>query len=189
MYGLTGRIHPYSVGRIADASLFLSIVTAISAALYYLPDYYFLESVIAQHSAIFLHLIGIDALAWFAGHRAFVNEFEISRMCTGIQVVAVFIGLLAAMPKVSMKRKVMAVTLVAGSVYGANIVRIGFEIWLLYNGILPWDLAHYPTGLILGIFSVAFLIVAADRFIPEIGDTAVNIFESIASRVHGKKTA
>jgi hypothetical protein len=42
---------------------------------------------------------------------------------------------------------------------------------------LPWSLAHYPTGLILGVFSVAFLIVVADYFIPEIGDLALSAID------------
>ncbi len=67
---------------------------------------------------------------------------------------------------------VAALGIVAGSVYLANLGRIALEIWMLYSGLLPWSLAHYPTGLILGVFSVAFLIIAADHFIPEIGDLA-----------------
>lgn len=100
-------------------------------------------------------------------------------MCTGGQVIAVFLGMLAAMPKVAIKKRIFALTVVSVSVYFANIARIGFEIWLLYSGILPWDLAHYPTGLILGVFSVAFLVLAADYFIPEIGDFALSALDGL----------
>jgi hypothetical protein len=64
-------------------------------------------------------------------------------------------------------------------VYFANIGRIVLEIVLLYKGILPWYLAHYPTGLILGVFSVAFLVIALDYFIPEFGDYAMRAMDSV----------
>src|SRR5208282_3172818 len=104
------------------------------------------------------------------------------RMCTGVQVIAVFLGIVVAVPKVDLKRRVMALSVVAVSVHFANIGRIALEIWLLYSGILPWSLAHYPTGLILGVFSVAFLILAADVFIPEIGDLAFSVVDASRSQ-------
>jgi exosortase/archaeosortase family protein len=125
-----------------------------------------------------MQLIGINATVWMEGNRFFVNEFEIQRMCTGVQVIAVFLGIIVAVPKVSLRKRIAAFTLVAVSVHFANVGRIAFEIWLLYNQVLPWSLAHYPTGLILGVFSVAFLLVAADFFIPEIGDLAFSLLDS-----------
>jgi exosortase/archaeosortase family protein len=114
--------------------------------------------------------------------RAFVNEFEIERMCTGIQVTAIFAGILIPFPRISWKRKATAIVSVAILIYFANIGRIAFEIWLLYAGILPWYLAHYPTGLILGIFSVAFLVIVLDHFIPEIGDYTIKATETLLPR-------
>ena len=98
-------------------------------------------------------------------------------MCTGIQVIAVFLGIIVALPRTAIKKKIMAFTVIAVSVYLANIGRIVLEIWLLYNGILPWSLAHYPTGLVLGVFAVAFLVVVADHFMPAIGDMAVSALD------------
>ena len=106
-----------------------------------------------------------------------MNQFEILRMCTGMQVIAVFLGIIIAMPKVALKKRLMAFGVVAVSIYLANIGRIALEIWLLYSGMLPWSLAHYPTGLILGVFAVAFLIIVADHFIPEIGDLAFSTLD------------
>jgi exosortase/archaeosortase family protein len=100
-------------------------------------------------------------------------------MCTGIQVTAVFVGLLVPLPRVSWKRKAIAIVSVGIFVYLANILRIALEVILLYKGILPWSLAHYPTGLILGVFSVALLVIVLDLFIPEIGDYAIGAIESL----------
>jgi len=162
-----------------EACRLVSIASIIALVLYYLPNYYLYEKIVAENSAAFMQLIGIKATVWTQGQRVFLNEFEIQRMCTGIQVVAVFLGIIVAVPKVSLRKKLLAFSTVAVTVHIANVGRITLEIWLLYNGILPWSLAHYPTGLILGVFSVAFLIVAADYFIPEIGDLAFSLLDGL----------
>ena len=160
-----------------DLLRFLAITLAVALPVYYLPNYFLLEQVIAEHSAIVMGLVGIKSVIWYQGNSVFLNQFEIQRMCTGIQVIAVFLGLIVALPNTSIKKKVLAFPIIALSVYLANIGRIVLEIWLLYNGILPWSLAHYPTGLLLGIFAVAFLIVVADHLMPAIGDMAFSVLD------------
>jgi exosortase/archaeosortase family protein len=103
-------------------------------------------------------------------------------MCTGIQVTAIFAGILIPFPKIAWRRKATAIASVAILIYFANIGRIVLEVWLLYAGILPWYLAHYPTGLILGVFSVAFLVIVLDHFIPEIGDYTIKAAEMLVPR-------
>ena len=160
-----------------SAVRFLATSSIIAVLLYYLPDYHVYEEIVAQNSQALMQFIGVRATVWSQGGRVFLNEFEIQRMCTGVQVMAVFLGIIVAIPKVQLRKRAFAFSLVAVSVHLANVGRIAFEIWLLYNGVLPWSLAHYPTGLILGVSSVAFLIVAADHFIPEIGDLALSFVD------------
>ena len=161
---------------------YISLVVALSASFYYLPNYFILEKITADHSSTLLNWIGIPAASRVTEGRAFVNEFEIERMCTGIQVTAIFAGILIPFPKIAWRRKATAIASVAVLIYFANIGRIGLEVWLLYAGILPWYLAHYPTGLILGIFSVAFLVIVLDHFIPEIGDYTIKAAEMLVPR-------
>jgi exosortase/archaeosortase family protein len=162
-----------------DLLRFLAITLAVALPVYYLPNYFLFEQLIAEHSAIVMGFVGIKSIIWYQGNSVFLNEFEIQRMCTGIQVIAVFLGIIVALPNTSIKKKALAFAIIAVSVYLANIGRIVLEIWLLYNGVLPWSLAHYPTGLILGIFAVAFLIVVADHFMPAIGDMAFSLLEGL----------
>jgi len=165
-----------------NVSQYLALASVIAAVLYYLPDYYLYEKVVAENSAALMQLIGIKSTIWTHGNQVFLNQFEIQRMCTGVQVMAVFLGIIVAVPKVPLRKRILAFTVVAVSVHVANIGRIALEIWLVYNGILPWSLVHYPTGLILGIFSVALLIVAADYFIPQIGDLAFSLIDGPRTR-------
>jgi exosortase/archaeosortase family protein len=154
---------------------FLSITSVIAIGLYYIPNYFLLEKMTADHAAVLMELVGMKATVWVQGNSVFLNQFEIERMCTGVQVMTVFLGVLIALPKVALVKRALAFVAVSISVYFANIGRIVLEIWLLYSGILPWSLAHYPTGLLLGVFSVAFLVIVADHFIPEIGDMAYSV--------------
>lgn len=165
--------------RVYAIARFAGIASAIALALYYIPNYFLLEKLTAEHSAVLMELIGIKATVWVQGDKVFLNEFEIERMCTGVQVITVFLGVLVALPKAAIKKRILAFVVVAASVYFANIGRIALEIWFLYSGILPWSLAHYPTGLMLGIFSVAFLVIVADHFIPEIGDLAFSALDGL----------
>jgi exosortase/archaeosortase family protein len=156
---------------------FAGIASAIALILYYVPDYFFLEKITAEHSAMLMELIGIKATVWTRGNAVFLNQFEVERMCTGVQVITIFLGILVALPKAAVKKRILAFGVVAIGVYFANVARIVFEIWLLYSGTLPWSLAHYPTGLILGVFSVAFLVIVADHFLPEVGDLAFSALD------------
>jgi len=156
---------------------FLGMTTAIALAVYYIPNYWFLENWTALHSAAVMNMVGMKASVWYQGTNVFVNQFEVERMCTGVQVIAVFLGIIAALPRTALKKKILAFGIIAVSVYLANIGRIVLEIWLLYSGLLPWSLAHYPTGLILGVFSVAFLVIVADHFMPAIGDIAMSALD------------
>ena len=161
---------------------YVLMMAILSAGFYYLPNYFILEKITADHSAALLNWIGIPAVSHVVDRRAFVNEFEIERMCTGIQVTAIFAGILIPFPGISWRRKMVAIASVAVLIYFANIGRIALEVWLLYAGILPWYLAHYPTGLILGVFSVAFLVIVLDRFIPEIGDFAIEAIDMLMAK-------
>ena len=165
-----------------NVSLYLAAATTIAIVLYYLPNYYLYEKIVAENSAALMRLIGIRSIIWTHGSQVFLNQFEIQRMCTVVQVMAVFLGIIVAVPRVPLKKRILAFTVVAVSVHLANVGRIAFEIWLVYNGILPWSLVHYPTGLILGVFSVALLIVAADYFIPQIGDLAFSLIDGPRAR-------
>jgi exosortase/archaeosortase family protein len=173
---------PTKETRLRDVVVYVFVMAVLSAGFYYLPNYFVLEKITADHSAILLNWIGIHAVSFVKDGRVFVNEFEIERMCTGVQVTAIFAGILIPFPKIAWRRKATAIASVAIVIYFANIGRIALEVWLLYNGILPWYLAHYPTGLILGIFSVAFLVIVLDHFIPEIGDYAIKATEIVLPR-------
>jgi len=149
---------------------FAVLAPLIAAGLYYIPNYNFLERWTAYHSALLLQALGMVGTYSVVDGTPRVNEFLIVKECTGIQVVAVFAGILLPLPLIGWRRKLLVLGLVGLGVYGANLARIAIQVWMLYTGLLPWDQAHGELGVLLGIVSVMFLVLLADRFIPQIGD-------------------
>ncbi|MBS7655947.1 exosortase/archaeosortase family protein [Candidatus Bathyarchaeota archaeon] len=159
--------------------------TIISFTIYFLPDYSFLKAAIAEHSTGVLNAIGIKSNFFVLNNRAFVNQIEIVKECTGAQVIAVFSGLIIPLPKVSFKNKIKSVTLVFFTIYLANVLRIVIEVWLLYKGILPWSQAHGPLGTLLSIISVAIFFLITEKFIPEVSyylNEAIKIFGKLGRK-------
>ena len=150
---------------------------------YYVPDYSTLEAMTAEHSAGILNAIGIPAESTITGNAAYVNNVQIVRECTGIQVVAVFAGLLFPLPRIGWHVKLKAIAVLGFAVYVANVVRVAFELWLLYAGILPWSMAHGPVGAILGVITVFIFFLVSDRFIPQIGNFLGTAADWIIDRV------
>lgn len=157
---------------VSSRKLIFYIVTAIIIilAIYYLPNYFFLEKAIAQHSAFLLNSLGIQVQTSIVGENVFLENIKIVKDCTGIQVIAVFFGLIVPLPNSCLKNKIFTLVTVSGILYGANLLRIALEFSLVYFSILPWSLAHYPLSLLLGIIGVIVLVLVANRLLPEFSD-------------------
>ena len=149
---------------------YLAAFATIASALYYLPNYSWLEYATAYHSEQLLQLVGIPAIITVTSAGTMLNEFLVDKPCTGIQVVATFAGILIPLPKLSWVRKAIGLVLVTVGVYLANLARIVVQIWVYYNGLFDWTTVHGPGGVALGVISVAALVVLLDRFVPEFGD-------------------
>jgi exosortase/archaeosortase family protein len=157
--------------------IYLSLAVTIILIVYYLPNYYFLESTIAFHSSAILSFLGLQAPVRFADGFAFVGNYAVVRDCTGIQVMAVFLGLILPLPRVSWIKKVLSLSLLGALLYGSNLFRVVLEYYLVDAKILPWSLAHYPLSLVLGIVGVFFLVLVNNKIVPEFGEY---IFSSAA---------
>jgi exosortase/archaeosortase family protein len=153
-----------------DFAIYFSLVTFIILFVYYVPDYYFLEVAVAEPSSAVLSIVGVQAPVHFASGVVLVGNYSVARECTGIQVMAVFLGLILPLPGVSWRRKLLSLGLLSSLLYGANLFRVALEYYLVNAGILPWSLAHYPLSLVLGVLGVFLLVLVNDRVIPEFGE-------------------
>ena len=148
---------------------YLVAAAVIILAVYYLPNYFFLEKATADHASLLLHFLGMPVETKVVNQYAFIADIQIVKDCTGIQVIAVFLGLILPLPAASWKGKLLTIGAVSAMLYGANVFRIALEFWLVHFNLLPWSLAHYPLSLLLGILGVAVLVLVTDRLLPEFG--------------------
>ncbi len=161
---LRSRLNPHQ-----RAMLYAIAAALIVLTIYYIPDYLFLERATADHAASLLNSLGAQVESNTIGGSAYLEDIRVVRDCTGIQVMAVFVGLLIPLPNAPWGKKLLAIATVVASVYVANVLRIALEFWLVFYGILPWSLAHYPLSLLLGVVGVAILVLVTDRMLPEFG--------------------
>jgi exosortase/archaeosortase family protein len=157
--------------------IFLYVLAAAIIILitYYLPNYFFLEKAIADHTAFLLNVIGIRVQTNVIGENVFLANIKIVKDCTGVQVIAVFCGILLPFPDAPWKKKLLTLGVVSAILYAANVLRIAFEFSLVYFDILPWFLAHYPLSLLLGIIGVLLLVFVTDRLLPEFANFLLNV--------------
>jgi exosortase/archaeosortase family protein len=102
-------------------------------------------------------------------------------------------GLILPLPRGTWNRKIIAVIVVTVILFIANVLRVVFEIWLVYMGILPWELAHYPMSFVLGVVGVFVLcivaIVLVPGFIETFEDMIFYLFPPKPKEVKGKNKA
>jgi exosortase/archaeosortase family protein len=147
----------------------------IILTVYYLPNYFFLEKATAEHTAILLNSLGVPVQTRVLNGSVFLDNIKIVKDCTGVQVIAVFLGLIIPVPNAPVKRKILTLAAVSVLLYGANLLRIGLEFSLVYLNLLPWSLAHYPLSLLLGIAGVFILVFVSNRLMPEFGNFLFSI--------------
>jgi len=147
--------------------IYVSLAVAITLVVYYVPDYYILKSSTAKISSSVLSLLGLSAPIYDVEGRVVLGAYEIVRDCTGIQVIAVFLGLILPLTKTSWRKKAFSLVVLSILVYISNLFRVVLEYWLVENQILPYSIAHYPLSLLMGIVGVFFLVLITNAIIPE----------------------
>ncbi len=168
-----GREETEDKARPSQTDLILYIVIAIlvTVIVYFLPDIYFsfyLAIPTAYFSSIMLNGLGVPApfVVDWVQTGVFVGNYQIIKDCTGVQVIAVFAGLIFPLPRGPWRRKGLSMVVVIAILFVANILRVVYEIWLVEMGILPWELAHYPMSFVLGVGGVFVLCLVAIWLLP-----------------------
>lgn len=149
---------------------YMTAVATIVLIIYYLPNYFFLEKSTADHTAFLLNFFGVHVQTKVISENVFLANIKIVKDCTGVQVIAVFFGMLIPIPNAPLQKKLLTLVIVSTLLYIANVLRIALEFYLVYINVLPWFLAHYPLSLLLGIIGVSTLVLVTNRILPEFGD-------------------
>lgn len=155
-----------------DLILYLIIAIIVTVLVYFLPEPFILAIPTAYCSAAILSAISVPStivINWSYG-AVFVSgigfQYQIIRDCTGIQVIAVFAGLILPLPRGTWRRKALSMAVVSILLFIANVLRVVYEIWLVYWGIMTYEMAHYPMSFVLGVIGVFVLCLVAIWLMP-----------------------
>ena len=154
---------------------YIAFATIIILTTYYLPNYFFLEKATAGHTAFLLNSLGMSVQTKVINENVYLANIKIVKDCTGVQVIAVFLGLLIPIPNTPLKKKFLTLMILSTLLYAANVLRIALEFSLVYLNILPWSLAHYPLSFLLGIIGVLTLVLVTNHLLPEFGSFLFNV--------------
>ncbi|MFX1520097.1 MAG: hypothetical protein ACFFCD_09280 [Promethearchaeota archaeon] len=165
--------------------LYFVFVSLFILVFYYISDYFYLKVLTAFHSSLLLeHLFLINNHPQVVGNKVFINDFEIIRECTGIQVIVVFVGLVLFVPRGPWEKKTLSLALIIGFVYASNVFRVAFEIWLIESGLISYALAHYPLSLILGIVGVFTLVIITEQVYPQFSEFIMDLVKAIYMHIN-----
>ena len=164
-----------------------SLAIAITLIVYYIPSYYILKSSIASFSSSILSFLGLSAPIQHIEGHVFLGNYEIVKDCTGVQVMAVFLGLILPLSKTSWRKKTFGLIIMGVLLYISNLLRVVLEIWLVENQILPYSIAHYPLSLVMGIIGVFFLVMINNAIIPEFGDYIFSIINKLEKLIKSRR--
>jgi len=177
--------------NIREVLKYFLAVALISIIVNLLPSYW-LEEITANVSSIIFSYLGLVS-SWFSNEmNAYIQVGDgvktltigIIRECTGIHVIAIFIGLVLPLKRGEPKRKLLAILLASAILFLLNITRVLLTIGLIFFEVFPFSIIflnptvetfHYPLSYLYGVFGVFLLIISIDRLVlPELGDALVD---------------
>ena len=128
-----------------------------------------IETVAAQ-SCWVLNAIGLDA--YRVGDVIFFNSKAVGIIfaCTAIQSMALFVGMIGALPRASIKRKTLALLATVVPIYFLNLIRNAGVVYLFGSGIVSFPVAHNIIGKIGSLIALIVLLFIAFKIAPELFD-------------------
>ena len=97
--------------------------------------------------------------------------------CTALQAMVIFIGMIGALPKVDLKRKVIGLLITLIPIYILNLLRNAMVGWLIGENITDFHMAHNvisKAGALVTLIILLFLLI---KIIPEIFDEIICLTE------------
>jgi archaeosortase A (PGF-CTERM-specific) len=134
-----------------------------------------LTEVVAGHSAAALDaIIGNATLVvdqtgphiYLDGHYVVTIIFA----CTAIQAMVIFVGMLFAIPKVDLKRRVICLIISIVPIYILNMLRNAMVGFLVGRNITDFNFAHNVLSKAGALIALVVILVIVIKIIPEILD-------------------
>ena len=128
--------------------------------------------IVANHSTIVLDaIIGNAELVgghniWLDGHYAVTIIFA----CTAIQAMVIFVGMIFAMPKIDLKRRIIGILITIIPIYILNLLRNAMVAFLVGKNITDFNVAHNILSKAGALISLIVLLLIVVKIIPGVLD-------------------
>ncbi|MEF8832283.1 MAG: archaeosortase A [Candidatus Thermoplasmatota archaeon] len=151
----------------------------------------FLIKIVSEHTVFFTDLFGYDftvgAIDYGGNSLLYRTNYEPIRAsikggskisiilaCTGLQVMAAAIGLITS-TKAKLKPKIISLLIVLPTIYIANVARNVMIIYLTYEGIVSFEMAHNQIAKTASVIVLIILLLIVFEIMPEFYDNIISI--------------
>jgi archaeosortase A (PGF-CTERM-specific) len=93
--------------------------------------------------------------------------------CTGIQALVIFVGMIGAIPKIKMKRRVIGLFVTVVPVYILNLFRNALVAFLFGKDITSFNMAHNVIAKAGSLITLIILLLIVIKIVPEIFDEII----------------
>jgi len=136
-----------------------------------------LISIVADQTTGLLNLFGLEAER--AGHVIYYNESPITIIfaCTAIQSMVLFVGMIGALAKASLVRRIIALCVTVVPIYFLNLIRNAGVIYLVGNDITSFSMAHNVIAKAGSLVALIILLFITFKALPSLYDELLCIFD------------
>ncbi len=133
-----------------------------------------IETVAAQTADV-LHLFGIATIRDQALIIYNNTPIMIIFACTAIQSMVLFVGMIGALPRVGVKRKVLGLLVTVVPIYFLNLIRNASVVYMVGSGMVSFELAHNVIGKTGSLLALIVLLFVTFKVVPELYDEILSI--------------
>ncbi len=135
-----------------------------------------IENVAAQ-TADLLFLFGINTTREKALILFNNTPIMIIFACTAIQSIVLFIGMIGALSRVSLKRKALGLLVTVVPIYFLNLIRNASVVYMVGSRMVSFELAHNVIGKAGSLLALIVLLFVTFKIVPELYDEIIGIID------------
>jgi archaeosortase A (PGF-CTERM-specific) len=135
-----------------------------------------IENVAAQ-TADLLFLFGITTTREKALILFNNTPIMIIFACTAIQSMVLFIGMIGALSRVSLKRKALGLLVTVVPIYFLNLIRNASVVYMVGSRMVSFELAHNVIGKAGSLLALIVLLFVTFKIVPELYDEIIGIID------------
>jgi archaeosortase A (PGF-CTERM-specific) len=137
---------------------------------------WFIEFVAAQTTDV-LHLIGINASRTQSLIVYNNTPVTIIFACTAIQSIVLFVGMIGALPRVTLKRKALGLAITVFPIYFLNLLRNASVVFMVGGGMFSFEIAHNVIGKAGSLIALIVLLFITFKILPQLYDEIIGIID------------